>query len=1152
MNDSTQPIRLLFTPPAPSRADCPLSWRGLTGAAEALAIARLIQTAPRLYVVVTNDSHSAQQMEEAIAFFLGGRGQVLHFPDWEILPYDVFSPLPEIVSQRLHALLHLPKVESGVLITTTATLMQRLAPRQYLLTHSLVLKTGDRLDLAAFRRQLEQAGYQAVPKVEQHGEFAVRGAIIDLFPQTYEAPLRIELFDEEIESIRTFDPQSQCSLNKIDAFELYPAREFPTDEAAIKRFRRAFRAAFPNLPGKPAIYQDVSHGFLPGGIEFYLPLFLEQTEVLFDYLSPARTTLVLKTSPRQAYEFYGEVQERYRLRTGEIDRPPLLPEALYLSAEEWRKRVQDYPRIYLDEAEKTMQSVDFALSPLPELSFAPAKKKPGQALLDFVQRAQTPILFTAESTGRRAVVEETISKLGLRPQPVTDWQDFLIRRPALGLTIAPLEQGLWCSDLALIPEALLWGERARQRRKSSTAHTTETLLAELQELTIGAPVVHRNHGVGRYLGLKRLEVGGVEGEFLAIEYAGGDVLYVPVAALHLVSRYIGASGETAPWHRLGGDQWEKAKRRAQAKIRDVAAELLEVAAKRAAAKGYAFRMDEAAYAAFAAAFPFEETLDQAAAIAAVLSDMQAPKPMDRVVCGDVGFGKTEVAMRAAFVAVQNGKQVAILVPTTLLAQQHQQNFRDRFADWPVRIEVLSRFIPPQQQLKILEDVAAGKVDILIGTHKLLQQKVKYKNLGLVIVDEEHRFGVRQKEYLKRLRSEVDLLTLTATPIPRTLSMSLSGLRDISVIATPPEGRHPVQTFISQWVDALIQEAILREVKRGGQVYFVHNKIEGLARLAEEIQRLVPGVRLRIAHGQMPERELEKIMLDFYHQRFNLLLCTTIIESGIDVPSANTILINRADLFGLAQLHQLRGRVGRSHHRAYAYLIVPPRALMTQDAIKRLEAIEACGDLGAGFLISSYDLEIRGAGELLGEEQSGQIQEIGFSLYAELLERAVTALKEGRDIDFQTEGTQVEIELNLPALIPDHYLPDVHERLVLYKRIANAQGLEALQNLKAEMIDRFGPLPEPIEHLFALAELRLKAEQLGIAKIEGGTAGGRIVFGSKPAIDVAKLIQIVQSQPQVFRFDGGEKLRFQTTLKTPMERLAFVNQLLDSLTISPKT
>ncbi|XSG84761.1 MAG: transcription-repair coupling factor [Methylohalobius sp. ZOD2] len=1146
------------------------------GAAQALAIARAIQTDARLYVIVMPDSQSAQQMEEEIAFFLGDRAQVLNFPDWETLPYDVFSPLPEIISQRLRTLTHLPRTRRGVLITTAATLMQRLAPRKHILGQSFSLKVGDRLDLDTTRRQLEQTGYQYVPQVRQHGEFAVRGAILDLFPLTYDTPLRIELFDDEIESIRTFDPESQRSIEKVDTFELYPAREFPTDEAGIKRFRRAFRTAFPDLPASCGLYQDVSNGFFPGGIEYYLPLFLEPSEsenggleTLFDYLPPERTTLILKTEDQAAEGFYAEVQNRYRLRRGDLDRPPLPPETLYLPPEALSERLSAYPRIHLTESREPARAIRFAADPLPDLSFQPNKKQPAEALLDFLDHHQGPVLLCAESPGRRAALEESLGRLGVHPQPIADWEDFLQQSEAgreslVGLGIAPLDQGLLSREpaVAVIPETLLLGEKARQRRKvGDTARDMENLIADLSELSIGTPVVHRDHGVGRYQGLQRLEVDGVATEFLTLEYAGGDKLYVPVSSLHLIGRYSGADYDSAPLHKLGGDQWEKAKRKAMARVRDVATELLEIHAKRAASRGHAFQLDETAYAGFANAFPFEETPDQAAAIASVLRDMQAPQPMDRVVCGDVGFGKTEVAMRAAFVAVQNERQVTVLVPTTLLAQQHYQNFLDRFADWPVRIEVLSRFIPPKQQKKILQDTADGKVDILIGTHKLIQKSVQYRDLGLVIIDEEHRFGVRQKEHFKKLRSEVDLLTLTATPIPRTLSMSLSGMRDISIIASPPEGRHPIQTFVSEWVDPLIQEAILREVKRGGQVYFVHNKIETMERIAEEIQRLVPEIRIRIAHGQMPERDLERIMLDFYHQRFNVLLCTTIIESGIDVPSANTILIHRADLFGLAQLHQMRGRVGRSHHRAYAYLIVPPKKLMTKDAVKRLEAIETSGELGAGFLLSSHDLEIRGAGELLGDEQSGQIVEIGFNLYAEFLERAMETLKAGKEVDLEAAGATgggaergVEIDLRLPALIPDDYLPDVHTRLVLYKRIANARDHQALEDLQVEMIDRFGLLPEATKNLFTLAEMKFKARQLGIEKIDGGEGGGRILFAAEPKIDVEKLIRLVQTDPRTYRLDGPEKLRFvlngasgQPQQEDPSRRITFVRQLLETLT-----
>ncbi|BCX88601.1 transcription-repair coupling factor [Methylomarinovum tepidoasis] len=1150
MTAETRNLHSWQHPPLPTAPGHTLHWRGLHDTAPALALARAIAAHPSLFLVVTPDSHSAQRLEQALAFFLGERAPVLHFPDWETLPYDVFSPLPEIISERLRTLVRLPKTRHGVLVTPIATLMQRLAPQHHILARSLSLETGERLDLAALRERLEQAGYQCVPQVQQHGEFAVRGAILDLFPMGSDTPLRIELFDDEIESIRTFDPETQRTIARTERFELFPAREFPTDSEAVKRFRRAFRNAFPDLPAGNPLYQDVSSGFFPAGIEAYLPLFLETTATLFDYL-PKDTTLVLAASPARASEFFTEVEQRYQLRRGDLDRPPLPPETLYLPPEDLRRRFQTYPRIDLFPESEAVDKVDFATAPLPDVALEPQKKEPATRLQAFLAEHEGPVLFTAESPGRREALLDILKQSGLRPESVADWADFLARTPPLALTLAPLEQGLWSEDpaLAVIPEARLYGERARQRRRD-TARDIENLIADLSELTVGAPVVHRDHGVGRYLGLQRLEAGGVETEFLTLEYAGGDKLYVPVANLHLISRYSGADVENAPLHKLGGEQWKKARKKAQERVRDVAAELLEIHARRAARQGFAHQLDEAGYRAFAAAFPFEETPDQRAAIEAVLADLKSPRPMDRVVCGDVGFGKTEVAMRAAFVAVQSGKQVAVLVPTTLLAQQHYQNFRDRFADWPVRVEALSRFVTPTQQKQILRDVTDGKVDILIGTHKLLQKSVKYKNLGLVIIDEEQRFGVRQKEHFKKLRSEVDLLTLTATPIPRTLNMSLSGLRDISIIASPPEGRHPIQTFVSEWVDGLVQEAILREIRRGGQVYFVHNKIESMARIAEEIGRLVPEARIRIAHGQMPERELERIMLDFYHQRFNVLLCTTIIESGIDVPSANTIIIHRADLFGLAQLHQLRGRVGRSHHRAYAYLLVPPKKLMTKDAVKRLEAIQASGDLGAGFLISSHDLEIRGAGELLGDEQSGQIQEIGFNLYTEMLEKAVKALREGRELSFEEEADNVEVDLKLPALIPDDYVPDVHTRLVLYKRIANAETGEALEALQVEMIDRFGLLPQAAKNLFTVAELKQRAERLGVTKIDANAKGGRIQFTAEPSIDVEALLGLVQSRPQTYRLDGPQTLRFEENLEEPARRLAFVTELLAEL--APKS
>ncbi|TAN47511.1 MAG: transcription-repair coupling factor [Methylococcaceae bacterium] len=805
-----------------------------------------------------------------------------------------------------------------------------------------------------------------------------------------------------------------------------------------------------------------------------------------------------------------------------------------------------------EKAEELDSHTHFACHPLPELALQPSLKQPAEALQRFLDQHAGRVLFVAETAGHREALLNNLAKYGLKPKVADSWRQFLSIEHKLCIVVAPMDQGVLLDQpaIAIITETQLSGDKVRQRRRRrrSAERQLENIFRNLEELEIGSPVVHRDHGVGRYLGLQTLEIGGNPGEYLTLEYANQDKIYVPVSSLHLVGRYSGASPETAPLHKLGSDQWEKAKRRALEKIRDVAAELLDIQARRAARARPTYASLGNEYTAFSATFPFEETPDQENAIRDVLADLTSPRPMDRVVCGDVGFGKTEVAMRAAFVAALCGKQVAVLVPTTLLAQQHYQNFRDRFADWPLHIEVLSRFVAAKQQTQILQQVADGKVDILIGTHTLLQKGVEYHNLGLVIIDEEHRFGVRQKEHFKKLRSELDLLTLTATPIPRTLNMALSGLRDISIIASPPANRHPIKTFVSEWNDVLIQEACLREIRRGGQIYFLHNKIETMEKTAESLGKLVPDARIRFAHGQMPERELEQLMLDFYHQRFNLLLCTTIIESGIDVPSANTIIIERADLLGLAQLHQLRGRVGRSHHRAYAYLLTAPPALLTSDATKRLEAIEASGELGAGFMLSSHDLEIRGAGELLGEGQSGNMEEIGFSLYTELLERAVNAIKSGKQpelIDAPLESGP-EIDLQCPALIPDDYLPDVHVRLVLYKRIAGAANDEELRALQVEMIDRFGLLPAQSKNLFAIAELKLAASKLGIRKIEAGPSGGRILFNAEPDIDPLKIIQLIQTQPKAYKLDGPEKLRFFAPLADGAARLAFIGELLENI------
>jgi len=1152
--DAVSPL----APPLPTKAGERLLWGRLYGSSRALAIAKAAERASGPVLVVAEDVQTTAQLQAELRFFLAGSElPVLGFPDWETLPYDQFSPLPELVSERLLTLHRLPTLERGILAAPAGALLQRLPPRAYVDSHSLILATGDRLDPDAMRRRLEQAGYQCVSQVIAHGEFAVRGSLLDLFPAGSNRPFRIDLFDEEVESIRTFDPDNQRSQDRVPHIRLLPAREFPLNEEAIADFRRRYRGTFEGDPKQSLIYREVSAGSVPGGLEYYLPLFFDRTATLFDYL-PAGTLAIEAASCRDAADtFLADVAARYEQRRHDTERPLLPPDRLYLTTDELSARLNRLSGILHQSNEVAERRkgfsgvVNFATRTLPALGIQARATRPAGALHDFLAAPGRRVLCTAESAGRREMLSENLHGFGIKARPVADWREFIASGATLGLAIAPLEQGLMLAreDLALITETQLYGAQVRQtRRRQRAERDGEAVVRNLTELHVGAPVVHENHGVGRYLGLQTLEVGGMTTEFLTLEYANGDKLYVPVASLHLISRYTGASEETAPLHRLGSGQWERLKRRAAEKVRDVAAELLDIYARRATRQGFAFPTDGDDFATFATAFEFEETPDQEQTIAAVLTDMADPKPMDRVVCGDVGFGKTEVAMRAAFAAVQGGKQVAVLVPTTLLAQQHYENFSDRFADWPARIESLSRFRTAKEQKQILAGLADARIDIVIGTHKLLQKGIHFKDLGLVIVDEEHRFGVRHKELLKSLRSKVDILTLTATPIPRTLNLAMSGLRDLSIIATPPVARHPIKTFTSQWNDALIQEACLRELKRGGQIYFLHNQVRTIDNTARKIAALIPEARLQVAHGQMRERELEQVMRDFYHRRLNLLVCTTIIESGIDVPSANTILIDRADKLGLAQLHQLRGRVGRSHHRAYAYLLTPPPAAMTPDAKKRLEAIESLEDLGAGFTLSTHDLEIRGAGELLGDEQSGQIQEIGFSLYMDLLERAVAALKAGRAPELDRPLDQLaEIDLAVPALLPDDYLPDVHTRLVLYKRIAGAATGEELDELQVEMIDRFGLLPDPARNLFAITALKLQVKPFGIKKIEAGPAGGRILFDAEPRIDPTRLIGLIQTDPEAFKLDGRDKLRFFQDMADPTERIRRVGGLIRQIT-----
>lgn len=1151
----------LLTPSWDPHAGRRTPWGQLYGSSDALAIAQAARQAEAPVLVITPDTPSATRLEYAIRYFCDADTAdpkqdalpVLTFPDWETLPYDVFSPHQDIISERLSTLARLPELKRGVLVVPVATLLHRLAPKSFLEGNCFFIDVGQQLDLNAMRTRLDTAGYRRVSQVVEHGEFTIRGSIIDLFPMGASQPYRIELFDEDIESIRTFDPDSQRSIDKVDNIRLLPAREFPFTQDAISQFRQAYRARFEGDPQASTIYHEVSNGNTPPGIEYYLPLFFDHTQTLFDYLTESCLLVTGEGTQEAVSAFWTDVEERYEQGRYDTSRPLLEPKQLFLRENEFFEHLGRRPRIELQHFELVDQSggCNFATRQPPQLTFDARAEQPSARLMAFLAEFDGRVLFCAESTGRRETLLEILKGAGLRPTPVSSWSAFLAGDSQYAIGVAALEQGLLLSEphIALIAEPQLFGEQVlQQRRRQRKARDADQVIKNLVELEVGAPVVHEDNGVGRYLGLETITVGDMTQEFLTLEYAGGDKLFVPVSHLHLISRYTGASPETAPLHKLGSGQWEKAKRKAREKVRDVAAELLAIYAQREARKGHVYHLDDNQYAAFCAGFPFEETPDQQEAIEGVLHDLRSDKPMDRLVCGDVGFGKTEVAMRAAFIAVQDGKQVAMLVPTTLLAQQHYENFKDRFADWPVRIASVSRFRSQKEQTQILKELENGGIDIIIGTHKLIQGDIQYKNLGLVIIDEEHRFGVRQKDRFKALRSEVDLLTLTATPIPRTLNMSLSGLRDLSIIATAPARRLAVKTFVSQWNDVLLKEACLREIRRGGQVFFLHNSVETIDKMRRELEELIPEATVEVAHGQMRERELEQVMADFYHHRFNILVCTTIIETGIDIPSANTIIINRADKFGLAQLYQLRGRVGRSHHQAYAYLFVPPKRAMTADAVKRLEAIESIQDLGAGFTLATHDMEIRGAGELLGEGQSGNMHEIGFTLYLELLERAVAAIRAGREPELDRpldHGT--EIDLGIPALLPDDYLPDIHTRLIQYKRIASAKDKDELRELQVEMIDRFGLLPQAAKNLFHVTELKLLATPVGISKIEMGDSGGRVFFIAEPNLDPMKIITLIQTQSKTYRMDGQDKLRIIGDLPDAEARFAAVELLLGQLT-----
>ncbi|MCW2485516.1 transcription-repair coupling factor [Candidatus Symbiopectobacterium sp. NZEC127] len=1121
----------------------------LTGAACAVECADIIERHAGPVVLIAPDMQNALRLRDELQQFTAH--PVTTLSDWETLPYDSFSPHQEIISARLSTLYHLPEMTRGVLVLPVNTLMQLVCPHTFLHGHALMVKKGQRLSRDKLRAQLEQAGYRSVDQVMEHGEFATRGALLDLFPMGSEEPYRIDFFDDDVDSLRVFDVDSQRTLHEVAQISLLPAHEFPTDKNAIERFRSQWRETFEVRRDAEHIYQQVSKGTWPAGIEYWQPLFFEQPlSTLFSYL-PSNTLLVntgdLEAS---ATRFWADIQQRFESRRVDPMRPLLAPESLWLRVDALFSELKAWPRVQLSKETLTEKAAhrNLGYQTLPDIAIQHQHKAPLDALRRFLEGFSGQVIFSVESEGRRETLQELLARIKLAPTPITrlDQAD----KPGAYLIIGASEHGFidTMRQRALICESDLLGERvARRRQDSRRTINTDTLIRNLAELHPGQPVVHLEHGVGRYVGLTTLEAGGIMAEYMILTYAGEDKLYVPVSSLHLISRYSGGADDNAPLHKLGGDAWSRARQKAAEKVRDVAAELLDIYAQRAAKSGFAFKHDREQYQLFCEGFPFETTPDQAQAINAVLSDMCQPLAMDRLVCGDVGFGKTEVAMRAAFLAVENHKQVAVLVPTTLLAQQHYDNFRDRFANWPIRIEMLSRFRSAKEQTQVLEQTQEGKVDILIGTHKLLQSDVHWRDLGLLIVDEEHRFGVRHKERIKAMRADVDILTLTATPIPRTLNMAMSGMRDLSIIATPPARRLAVKTFVREYDSLLVREAMLREILRGGQVYYLYNDVENIEKAAQRLTELVPEARIAIGHGQMRERDLERVMSDFHHQRFNVLVCTTIIETGIDIPSANTIIIERADHFGLAQLHQLRGRVGRSHHQAYAYLLTPNPKAMSTDAHKRLEAIASLEDLGAGFALATHDLEIRGAGELLGEDQSGQMTTVGFSLYMELLESAVDALKAGREPSLEDLiSSQTEVELRLPSLLPEAFIPDVNTRLSFYKRIASAKDDNALEELKVELIDRFGTLPDATRHLLQIAALRQRAQSLGIKRIEGNEKGGFIEFGAHNRVDPAHLIGLLQRDPRVYRLDGPTRLKFIKDLSERPQRVDFITGLLSDM------
>ncbi|USY24378.1 transcription-repair coupling factor [Alcaligenes sp. 1735tsa3] len=1122
------------------------------GSGDACLIADLARQHKAPILVLCADPLTAQRLAEEILLF-GPALRVRQLPDWETLPYDSFSPHQDLISERLRTLHALTMHEVDVLTVPVTTALYRLAPPSFLAAYTFSFRQGDELDEAQLRAQLMLANYTHMTQVSAPGEFSIRGGLIDLFPMGSVLPYRLDLFDNEIESIRSFDIDTQRSLYPVKEIQLLPGREFPMDEEARTQFRARFREFFEGDPSRALPYKDVGNGIAFAGIEYYLPLFFEETATLMDYVPQGSLVITHGDAQNAIGRFQSDTHSRFSFLKNDRERPILPPESLFLSDEQFFNGIKPFSRLSLSAQADNQPIAHPDFEPLPVVAVNRRDKDPLSQLRQEVLDPKNRTVLCADSAGRRETLLQMLREHDL--SPATDCQslaDFLESDAAFALVVAPLARGfaLVHDSLSLLTENDLYPTQTRtqsSRRRNERSSDVEAMVRDLSELREGDPVVHAEHGIGRYCGLKEMDLGEGPVEFLHLEYAKGSTLYVPVAQLHVIARYSGADPEHAPLHQLGSGQWDKARRRAAKQARDSAAELLALYAQRAAREGFKFKLPLNDYQAFSEGFGFEETPDQAAAIEAVVNDMTSGQPMDRLVCGDVGFGKTEVALRAAFLAVANGKQVALLCPTTLLAEQHAQTFSDRFADWPIRVAELSRFRSTKETQAAIAGLRDGSVDIVIGTHKILSSDVRFKQLGLVIIDEEHRFGVRQKEALKQLRAEVDILTLTATPIPRTLGMSLEGIRDFSVIATAPQKRLAIKTFVRREDGSTIREALLRELKRGGQVYFLHNEVETIHNRRARLEELVPEASIAVAHGQMPERELEAVMKGFYQKRYNVLLCTTIIETGIDVPTANTIVIHRADRLGLAQLHQLRGRVGRSHHQAYAYLLTPGEDAITSNAKKRLEAIQAMEELGAGFFLAMHDLEIRGAGEVLGESQSGDIQEVGYSMYADMLNTAVKALKAGEEPDLDSPfALQCEVNLHTSALLPANYCPDVNARLGHYKALSHARTEDDLIHIHEELIDRYGLLPEAGENLLAVHRLRIKAEPLGIVKIDASEAQATIQFSSKPNVDAVSIIELVQKNKQV-RLAGPDKLKVEITKGEEIKnRIQAVHNVLNSL------